>query len=127
MPFPVNNIRAACKSQGITLAELERSLKIGNGVIARWEKQKGYPPYDRLIEIASFLNTPVSRLIGKEQETPAAPKNDGQEWVSRLSGLSEQDVELVAQVVEQLRDNPKAMRAALGLALVAVRSSAQAE
>mgnify|MGYP002515605954 CR=1 FL=1 len=40
MAFPVQNIRDACEKKGITLAELERKLGIGNGVIASWEKAK---------------------------------------------------------------------------------------
>lgn len=73
MPFPVDNIRAACQKQGTTLAEVERALGIGNGVIAKWEKKKGSPPYDRIIAIAEHLRVPVSDITGegiKKELTP---------------------------------------------------------
>ncbi len=62
MPFPVDNIRMACAIKGTTIAELERDLKIGNGVIARWEHSKKSPPYDRLVAIAERLGTTVDAL-----------------------------------------------------------------
>lgn len=77
MPFPVDNIRAACAAQNTTLAQLERELKIGNGVIARWEKAKGSPPYDRLVAIAERLNTTVEQLSSTQKEKPTTPEDDG--------------------------------------------------
>ena len=62
MPFPVDNIRRGCKAKGITLAELERKLKSGNGVIRRWENAKTSPPIDRLIEISDILEIPLDEL-----------------------------------------------------------------
>ena len=77
MPFPVDNIRIACKKRGTTLAQVERDLAIGNGVIAKWEKKKGYPPYDRIMAIAEHLNVPISELTGEEQkENPVAGSNE---------------------------------------------------
>ena len=76
MPFPVDNIRAACAAQNTTLAQLERELKIGNGVIARWEKAKGSPPYDRLVAIAERLNTTVEQLSSTQKEK--APAESGE-------------------------------------------------
>lgn len=66
MAFPVQNIRDAAKLKGLTLAQIEKKLGIGNGVIAKWEKTKSAPPYDRIVAIADFLNVPVSQLTGEE-------------------------------------------------------------
>ena len=79
MAFPVDRIRAICKERGTTLAEVERSTGIGNGVIARWENQKSSPPIDRLRLIAAHLDVPLSSLTGNKQDDetkkePAAPE-----------------------------------------------------
>lgn len=66
MAFPVQNIREAAKLKGLTLAQIEKSLGIGNGVIAKWAKTKSTPPYDRIVAIAEFLEVPVSQLTGDE-------------------------------------------------------------
>lgn len=44
MAFPVDRIRDACRDRNLTIAELERALGFGNGVIGRWGKQKTSPP-----------------------------------------------------------------------------------
>lgn len=64
MAFPVQNIREAAKLKGLTLAQIEKSLGIGNGVIAKWAKTKSAPPYDRIVAIAELLDVPVSQLTG---------------------------------------------------------------
>lgn len=66
MAFPVQNIREAAKHKGLTLAQIEKSLGIGNGVIAKWAKTKSAPPYDRIVAIAEFLEVPVSQLTGDD-------------------------------------------------------------
>lgn len=68
MAFPVENIRAACAKRNTTLKQLEKDLGIGNGVIARWAKIKGTPPYGKILEIAEHLGVPVSELTGEEEQ-----------------------------------------------------------
>lgn len=85
MAFPVENIRSLCAENGITLAELERELKIGNGVIARWENAKRQPAIDKLQKIADRFGVPLSRLSGinTEKENPTA-EGDGMENISDI-------------------------------------------
>lgn len=68
MSFPVQNIRDAAKAKGLTLKSIEQALNIGNGVIAKWAKNRSYPPYDRIVAIADFLDVPVSQLTGDGEE-----------------------------------------------------------
>ena len=76
MSFPVQNIRDAAKERNMNLAQIEKALSIGNGVIAKWEKNKGTPPYDRIVAIAELLEVPVSRLTGeKGQKEKPAPES----------------------------------------------------
>lgn len=44
MPFPVNNIREVCKEK-TSLAEVERALNIGNGVIAKTRLSRAKEAY----------------------------------------------------------------------------------
>lgn len=90
MAFPVQNIRDACEKQGLTLAELERRLGIGNGVIARWEKAKRQPPVDRLLAIAEELNTTLEALQGIEKPAPISESGSYQDrLLSILNQLSD--------------------------------------
>ena len=104
MPFPVSNIREVCKERKTSLAEIERTLKIGNGVIARWEKQKTSPPYDRIVEIATLLDVPVERLTG-EIKVPDFQSDQNQkllrvgELFLRLSDQQQKDFLLQLEAV----------------------------
>ena len=88
MAFPVDRIRAICKERKTTLAEVERATGIGNGVIARWEKQKSSPPIDRLRLIASHLDVPLSSLTGNDQDDEIKKEPA----TSEGSKLSEDDI-----------------------------------
>lgn len=104
MAFPVNNIRQACALAGITLAELERELKYGNGVIAKWEKTKKAPPYDRLAEIADRFGLSVDDLSNPDYPAweMAAAIAKRKTPISEDERHSEDD-----KVIEFLRSLPK--------------------
>ena len=117
MAFPVDNIRMACALNNTTLAELERALGIGNGVIARWETSKKSPPYDRLSAIADYLGTTVEALskpdiaameltasflnaqldeIKKEAAAPEGSGDELRELLSILPDLTPAEVSILA-------------------------------
>lgn len=100
--FPVENIRAVCRERGTTLAEVERALGIGNGVIARWEKQKSSPPIDRIIAIAEYLNVPVARLTGEEKK----PASNGDELLELLEAYRErEEIRMLFKVTKKATPN----------------------
>lgn len=107
MPFPVNNIREVCKERKTSLAEVERALNIGNGVIARWENGKKYPPIDKIKAVADHLKVPVSRLTGETENPP--PVGDGleTEFLQLMAKLTDQERDLVGAFAQGLLQNRK--------------------
>lgn len=93
--------------------------------VTRWSKGST-PRRANLQRMATYFDCSISDLLVEEtdEKSPAAG-GDGGGWADMMSVLDANDVTLVGQVVEQLRDNPEAMRAALDLALAAVQSGAQ--
>lgn len=77
--FPVDNIRILCREHGISLAELERILRFGNGVIAKWEKSKNSPTIDRLAKIADYFGVSVEEL--SSVRTSARSLSDNEETI----------------------------------------------
>lgn len=57
----VKNIKCKCAEKGISLAELERLLGIGNGVIAKWSGS--FPRVDNLKKVADFFCCTVDDLM----------------------------------------------------------------
>lgn len=63
----LENIRRLCKKRNMTIAELEREAKLGNGVIARWGEMN--PRVDKLKSVADVLGVSVDELI-----SPSTPE-----------------------------------------------------
>ena len=108
MSFPVQNIRDAAKERNMNLSQIEKALSIGNGVIAKWEKNKGTPPYDRIVAIAELLEVPVSRLTGeREQKEKPAPEigNEREVLDKIIDNMSKEELlDFIAKATEALRD-----------------------
>lgn len=121
MPFPVNNIREVCKERKTSLAEVERALNIGNGVIARWENGKKYPPIDKIKAVADHLKVPVSRLTGETENPP--PVGDG--LVDKISALAQSPVllEELNRFLELAAEDPETARRFLAFAVQELQSS----
>ncbi len=108
MPFPVQNIRDAAKAKGLTLRNIEQALSIGNGVVAKWEKNKSAPPYDRIVAIANYLEVPVSQLTGENEQKEKPAQESGPNKDALYKVLPELDrselIDLISKASELLRD-----------------------
>lgn len=116
MAFPVQNIREAAKQKGLTLAQIEKKLGIGNGVIAKWEKTKSAPPFDRIVAIADLLEVPVSLLTGDEpkfdiqffaEKNPALENENGMDEVTKdlidiIYSLSSEDRKMFLEMAKSI-------------------------
>ena len=60
----IERITALCSQKGITIAELERSCGIGNGVIRRWNDHN--PRLDKIQAVADYFSIPLSDLTSKK-------------------------------------------------------------
>lgn len=58
-----NRVKALCDSKGISIAELEKTLEIGNGTIGKWKIHGTVPSLTTLKKIAKFFEVPVADLI----------------------------------------------------------------
>lgn len=56
-------INFICKSQKITIKDLEKNLNIANGTIGKWGKGKSTPKTSTLSKIANYLNVTLDYLI----------------------------------------------------------------
>ena len=55
-----------CKAQGISVMQLEKSCKLGNGTVAGWKN--GNPRVDLLIRVADFFGITLDELVKEEGE-----------------------------------------------------------
>ena len=60
----VENIKALCKKEDITFAELERSVGLGNGTVARWDEKS--PSIVRVKAVADYFGVTVDELLSND-------------------------------------------------------------
>ena len=56
----LDTVRNLCKSKNVTIAQLERSVKLGNGTIRHWNHT--YPSADRLARVADYFGVSMDYL-----------------------------------------------------------------
>lgn len=60
----VERIKKLCVEHGTTLAEVERSVGLGNGVIRRWDELS--PRTDNLMKVAEFFGVTLDSLARED-------------------------------------------------------------
>lgn len=65
----LEKIRQLCKERGITIADLEKAVKLGNGTIGKWANS--YPRADNLKSVADYLGVTTDELLNEDGNNDA--------------------------------------------------------
>ena len=60
----LNILKKKCDENGITFSALEKTLDIGNGVIAKWKS--GSPRVETIKKVADFFDCTIEELLEDE-------------------------------------------------------------
>ncbi|GEP21144.1 hypothetical protein FC71_GL001023 [Latilactobacillus sakei subsp. carnosus DSM 15831] len=74
-------VKELASEHHITIAELERTLKIANGTIGKWDKQN--PSIEPLTKIADYFDVTTDYLLGRNQ----TPKNATEKETKELKNI----------------------------------------
>ena len=85
-------------------------MKFANGTVGKWANGKRYPPKDKLLLVADFLQISIEELMGEAPEQKEKPSTAGE---IDLSGLSPDDAELVKLLLKAPEAKKNAIRALL--------------
>lgn len=90
LPELVEFIRVSCKSRNSSITKMEKDLSFANGTVGKWANGKRYPPKDKLLLVADFLQISIEDLMGQEpaQKEKLAP--GGSELDARFDALLSQ-------------------------------------
>ena len=110
LPELVEFIRVSCKSQNSSITKMEKDLKFANGTVGKWANGKRYPPKDKLLLVADFLQISIEELMGEAPGQKEKPSTTGE---VDLSGLSPEDAELVKLLLKAPEAKKNAIRALL--------------
>lgn len=70
-------VKELASDHHITIAELERTLKIANGTIGKWDKQN--PSIEPLTKIADYFDVTTDYLLGRNQTPKDATEKESKE------------------------------------------------
>lgn len=60
----VENIKALCKREGVTIKAVEEICNLGNGTIRRWDDSS--PSVEKLARVARFFRVTIDELIKED-------------------------------------------------------------
>lgn len=89
-----DRIKALREARGWTQAELARRMNMTRNGINSWEQGLSMPSPPSLVDLARLFSVSTDYLLGVENYSAV-----------NVAGLNEEDVALLAQLAERLREN----------------------
>lgn len=89
-------VKSLCISREITITELERKIKFGNGTIRKWNTSS--PGADKLEAVAQYFDVSVDYLLGRKQ-----PSAKSQAIAAQVDRLPPEKQDLVNRYVEVIQ------------------------
>lgn len=89
-----DRIKALREARGWTQAELARRMNMTRNGINLWEQGLSMPSPPSLVDLARLFSVSTDYLLGVENYSAV-----------NVTGLNEEDVALLAQLAERLREN----------------------
>lgn len=84
-----NRVKQLCANEGITITELERTLKFGNGTIHNWNKSD--PSIGKVMAVAKHFCIGLDALVSNTE----LPSKESIEMANRLDGYTEDQKNLI--------------------------------
>lgn len=96
-------IRELANDRNLSLAEIERRLKLSNGIISTWKNSK--PSQDKIELIADFFNVSVDYLLGRTDnknllDDSKKQKPEIQSLARKMDDFSQSDLEAVEDFLD---------------------------
>lgn len=94
MKMTAERIKVLREARGWTQAELARRLSITRNGVNSWEQGLSMPSPACLVDLAKLFSVSTDYLLGVERLETV-----------NVTGLNEEDIALLAQLADRLRDN----------------------
>lgn len=91
-----DNIKRLCETRNITVAQLERTIHVGNGTLQKWKRVS--PRADKLQKVASYFDVSIDFLLGSK-----LPSVQSQIIASRVDKLPLEKQDLVRRYIEVIQ------------------------
>lgn len=114
LPELVEFIRVSCKSRNSSITKMEKDLSFANGTVGKWANGKRYPPKDKLLLVADFLQISIEELMGQEPAQKEKPNAlDGIELeklsparralLEALDGMEDENIMKIVRIAQAVK------------------------
>lgn len=114
LPELVEFIRVSCKSRNSSITKMEKDLSFANGTVGKWANGKRYPPKDKLLLVADFLQISIEDLMGQEPAQKEKPNTlDGIELeklsparralLEALEGMDDENIMKIVRIAQAVK------------------------
>nr|DAK85207.1 MAG TPA: helix-turn-helix domain protein [Caudoviricetes sp.] len=114
LPELVEFIRVSCKSRNSSITKMEKDLSFANGTVGKWANGKRYPPKDKLLLVADFLQISIEELMGQEPGQKEKPNAlDGIELeklsparralLEALDGMDDENIMKIVRIAQAVK------------------------
>ncbi len=94
----LEKIKILCKEKNITIAELERTLKFGNGTIHKWNENQ--PSIGKVITVAKYFGINIDCLLNSDAFLPS---QEARNFSTIYDSLTEEERNLVKCYISIIR------------------------
>lgn len=84
-----DRVKQLCTNEGITITELERTLKFGNGTIHNWDKSD--PSVGKAVAVAKYFGVGLDTLVLQTD----FPSRECRNMAARLEGYTDEQKNLI--------------------------------
>lgn len=114
LPELVEFIRVSCKSRNSSITKMEKDLSFANGTVGKWANGKRYPPKDKLLLVADFLQISIEELMGQDPAQKEKPNTlDGIELeklsparralLEALDGMDDENIMKIVRIAQAVK------------------------
>ena len=114
LPELVEFIRVSCKSRNSSITKMEKDLSFANGTVGKWANGKRYPPKDKLLLVADFLQISIEELMGQDPAQKEKPNTlDGIELeklsparralLEALEGMDDENIMKIVRIAQAVK------------------------
>lgn len=114
LPELVEFIRVSCKSRNSSITKMEKNLSFANGTVGKWANGKRYPPKDKLLLVADFLQISIEELMGQDPAQKEKPNTlDGIELeklsparralLEALEGMDDENIMKIVRIAQAVK------------------------
>lgn len=114
LPELVEFIRVSCKSRNSSITKMEKDLSFANGTVGKWANGKRYPPKDKLLLVADFLQISIEDLMGQKPAQKEKPNTlDGIELeklsparralLEALEGMDDENIMKIVRIAQAVK------------------------